>query len=133
MHLCSLHFKPLFKLYQLNTMLYCKYRAHCISGSTYKYFFFLVKSCLIQVCGLSSYNHKTILKQESKLLNIIDFHTLWFSHTRVPKELISLLHWIYSRQNSACLLALGFVNSPITCLGLKHLPFLFQVFSHYNP
>lgn len=54
----------------------------------------LVKTCLTQVCGLSSYNHKKkkkkSLKQESKNQNATFFHTCYisFSHMQVPKELL---------------------------------------------
>jgi len=68
MYLCSLLSKSLFKLYQLNTTLYCKYTAQYISGSTSKHLqFFLVKSCLMQVCGLSSYNHNTFILLNKKV------------------------------------------------------------------
>lgn len=53
----------------------------------------LVKTCLTQVCGLSSYNQKKKkLKQESKNQNATFFHTCYisFSHTQVPKDLLIL-------------------------------------------
>lgn len=80
-----------------------------------KHFFFLVKSCLIKVFGLSICNH--FLKQESKWLSITDFHmfsySLIFTHRDVPKELIRPCLALHLDQ--ACLSFLDTHSSKLFC------------------